>query len=61
MGEFFLGEVGELVDSDFIGVVVVGVVCVDFSEAFEEDLFSVGVFEGRFEGESVLGFVGFEL
>ena len=61
LGEFFLGEVGELVDADFVGVVVVGVVGVDFGEAFEEDFFSVGVFECGLEGEAVLGLEGFEL
>jgi hypothetical protein len=49
-----------LVDSQFVGLEVVGVVEGNLGLVLKEDLFSVGVFEGRFVFDSVLSFPGFE-
>lgn len=59
LSEFFVGVDGELVDSHFVSLGVIGVVLVDGDEVLLEDESSVGLFLGG-EGDSESGFEFFE-
>ena len=61
LGEFLLSHGGELVESHFVGSVLVGVVGVDVGKIFEEDSLSVSILDFGGEGDAVFGLPALEL